>query len=109
MKNKVADIEAIVDKYKPDIILGNESWLNPDIASSKIFPTNYIVHRKDRIGRFTGGGVFQVVKKDLILSHRSTLTLTVKLSGRSVNLLDQVTNLSFLGRSTVLNQLTWKV
>lgn len=49
IKNKVADIAAIVDQYKPDIILGNESWLYPDIKSSEIFPDNYNIYRKDRI------------------------------------------------------------
>ena len=38
MKNKVADIAAIIEEHKPDVILGNESWLHPDIKNSEFFP-----------------------------------------------------------------------
>ena len=72
IKNKVADIAAIVDQYKPDIILGNESWLYPDIKSREIFPDNYNIYRKDRISD-NHGGVFQAVKKDIIVTHRDDL------------------------------------
>ena len=58
VQNKVADFEAIIDEHKPDIILGNESWLNCDIFSSEFFPANYTVHRKDRNSKCLGGGVF---------------------------------------------------
>lgn len=72
IKNKVADIAAIVEEYKPDIILGNESWLYPDIANAEIFPENYNVYRKDRITD-NHGGVFQAVKKDILITHREDL------------------------------------
>ena len=72
IKNKVADITAIVDQYKPDIILGNESWLYPNIKSSEIFPDNYNIYRKDRISD-NHGGVFQALKKDIIVTHRDDL------------------------------------
>ena len=68
--NKVADIAAVIDEYKPDIILGNESWLNPGIASSEIFPDAYKVYRKDRNTDSHGGGVFQAARRDLITTHR---------------------------------------
>lgn len=64
MKNKVADISAIVDKYIPDIVLCNESWLYPDIKNSKILPEEYNIYKKDRISD-NHGGVFQAVKKDI--------------------------------------------
>jgi exonuclease III len=69
LKNKVADLAAIMSEYQPDIVIGNESWLNPNIASSEIFPENYNVFRKDRIDSY--GGVFQAAKKDLIITLRS--------------------------------------
>ena len=72
IKNKVADTTAIVDQYKPDIILGNESWLYPDIKSSEIFPDNYNIYRKDRISD-NHGGVFHAVKKDIKVTHRDDL------------------------------------
>ena len=38
IKNKKAELHTIIDSAKPDIILGNESWLTPDIKNSEIFP-----------------------------------------------------------------------
>ena len=70
MKNKIAEVEVIIDNYKPDIILGNKSWLNPNILSSEVFPANYTVYRKDRNSKCPGGGVFQAVNNDLIVLHR---------------------------------------
>jgi len=64
IRNKVAD------QYKPDIILGNESWLSPDIKSSEIFPDNYNIYRKDRISD-NHGGVFQAVEKDRYYRYSS--------------------------------------
>lgn len=58
MRNKIAEVEVIIDKYKPDIIFGNESWLNSDILNSEVFPANYTVYRKDRNSKCPGGGVF---------------------------------------------------
>ena len=66
VKNKVADIAAIIDEHKPDIILGNKFWLTPDVGNNEIFPIDYNVFRKDRITNPHGGGVFQAVKKDII-------------------------------------------
>lgn len=62
VKNKVADIAASIDEHKPDIILGNESCLSPDIGNNEIFPVNYNVFRKDRTTNNRGSGVFQAAK-----------------------------------------------
>ena len=48
MKNKKAKLHTIIDSAKPDIILGNESWLTPDIKSSQIFPDSFDAVQKDR-------------------------------------------------------------
>ena len=69
MRNKVADLATVIEERKPDVILGNESWLRLDINSNEIFPRNYNVFRKDRVNR-AGGGVFQAVEKDIIVNHR---------------------------------------
>ena len=71
VRNKIADLAVVINEYKPDIVLGNESWLKSDINSSEIFPENYKVYRKDRDNNSRGGGVFQAVKNDLIVTHRS--------------------------------------
>jgi len=68
--NKIADIAVVINEHQPDIVFGNESWLTPDINSSKVFPENYKIYRKDR-SNSRGGRVFQAVKNDLIISHRS--------------------------------------
>ena len=60
VKNKIADVEVIIDEHKADIILGNESWLNSAILSSEVFPANYTVYRKDRNSKCSGGGVFKL-------------------------------------------------
>lgn len=73
LKNKIADIAAAIDEHKPDVILGNESWLNSEITSSEIFPDDYTVFRKDRVDGQNAGGVFQAVKGDIIATHRVDL------------------------------------
>ena len=45
----MAEVQVIIDKYKPDIILGNELWLNSDILNSEVFPANFTVYRKDSL------------------------------------------------------------
>ncbi|CAB4045321.1 RNA-directed DNA polymerase from mobile element jockey-like, partial [Paramuricea clavata] len=70
VRNKVAEFEAIIDKHEPDIIIGNESWLHSGIASNEIFPDNYNIFRKDRTTD-RHGGVFQAVKKDILVTDRS--------------------------------------
>ena len=73
LKNKIADITAVIDEHKPDVILGNESWLNPEITSSEIFTEGYTVFRKNRVEGQIGGGVFQAIKGDIIATHRVDL------------------------------------
>ena len=58
VRNKIAEVEVIIDKYKPDIIFGNESWLNSDTLNSEVFPANYTIYRKDRNSKCPSGGVF---------------------------------------------------
>ena len=58
----------MIDEYKPDIVLGTESWLSPDISSGEIFPSTYNIFRKDRTSEARGGGVFQAIKTDLLAS-----------------------------------------
>ena len=59
----IAKFQALPDLHSPDLVLGTESKLRPDISSYSIFPPNYTVFRKDR-NRF-GGGIFQAIKSDL--------------------------------------------
>ena len=36
--NKVADLHCLVETEIPDVIIGTEFWLSPDIKDSEIFP-----------------------------------------------------------------------
>ena len=47
---------SLVSTEKSDLIAGTESWLTPTVYSSELFPTNYILNRKDRDDGY--GGVF---------------------------------------------------
>ena len=71
IKNKAPDLAACVETHNPDIIIGSESWLNPNIQNSEIFPDNFTVVRKDRMD--SNGGVFIAAKNDLICTHRPDL------------------------------------
>ena len=65
--------EHMIDSVKPDIVVGTESWLSPQIASSECLPTDdYHVERRDRQGD-PHGGVFILAKKDLIMSRATEL------------------------------------
>lgn len=61
-KNKKEEIWNLIDSSKPDIILGTETWLKSDIASSEIFPPNYEVIRRDRQDGY--GGVLIAISQD---------------------------------------------
>lgn len=66
-KNKVPQIENLITSSKPDIIIGNETWLNKNILSSEIFPSDIFedVFRRDRTGK-EGGGVLIAIRKGII-------------------------------------------
>ena len=66
VKSKVPQFLNLIESTEPDIILGTESWLSPDIHDSECFQSGYSVYRKDR--NVHGGGVFILV--------RSTITST---------------------------------
>jgi len=49
IKNKKPELNEIITSVKPDIIIGSETWLNPEIPSCEYFPTDeYNIYRKDR-------------------------------------------------------------
>ena len=49
IRNKQAEIHAVIDSAKPDIILGNESWLAPEIKNSEIFQTLLMLSGKTEL------------------------------------------------------------
>ena len=90
-KNKIADIAAVIDQHKPDVIFGTESWLNSNIESNEIFPNGYKIYRKDRPDDCHGGGVFQAVKNDIIITHRSDLDTDCEIIWTQCQLADKKT------------------
>ena len=72
IKNKKAEIHVVIDSAKPDIILGNESWLTPEIKNSEIFPDSFDAIRKDRVGD-AHGGVFIAFRCDLLCTETPEL------------------------------------
>ena len=72
IKNKKAEIHAVIDSAKPGIILGNESWLTPEIKKSEIFPDSFDAIRKGRVGD-AHGGVFIAFRRDLLCTETPEL------------------------------------
>ena len=62
--------------YDPDIVIGTETWLNPDIKDSEVFPTDspysMTLHRKDRVDG-THGGVLIATKPGLVVTPANEL------------------------------------
>ena len=52
----------MTDEYKPEIIIGPETWLSPEIDNAELLLNDYNIYRKDRTGK-RGGGVLVAVKK----------------------------------------------
>ena len=56
---KKAEILNLLESTKPDIVVATETWLDPSIKDTEIFPSSYNVFRKDRHRH--GGGVLIAV------------------------------------------------
>ena len=66
--SKKEHLHALIDRVNPDIVVGTESCLKPDVLDSEIFPPNFNVFRKYRISS-TRGGVFTAVSDELLLQR----------------------------------------
>ncbi|KAK3105360.1 hypothetical protein FSP39_023412, partial [Pinctada imbricata] len=78
IKNKVADLEILIESTRPDVIIGTETWLSSDMASSEFVPSEYQVYRRDR-PTDPHGGVLIAIKDNLVSSavHSSQLAEVV--------------------------------
>ena len=65
-QSKKALLQSIMEKHKADIVFGCESHLDGSFLSSEIFPSQYMVIRKDR---YIGGGVFLALKNYLTVAE----------------------------------------
>ena len=60
---KQCRLSNVLESVKPDILIGTETWLDPQIKDSEIFPSGYKLHRNDRKSS-SGGGVLIAVKNE---------------------------------------------
>ena len=90
--NKVPEFQCVIDTEKPDVVIGTESWLSPEISSSEIFPLGYTAYRRDRDSKKRSGGVFVLVRDNIVCTeqtqfHTNCEMVWVKLEVAGVHLL----------------------
>ena len=73
----------MVDSVKPDIVVGTESWLRPDIMNSEIFPSNYTVYCCDR--DTSGGGVFIAVIDEILSTRQQHLETSCEMAWAKIS------------------------
>ena len=61
--DKRAELNCLVNRHNPHIILDQESRLGPDIPSCEVFPKGFNSFRRDRV--MGGGGIFILVREDI--------------------------------------------
>ena len=69
--NKVPDFLCMIDTEKPDVVIGTESWLSPEISNGAIFPLGYTAYRMDRKSKTRSGGVFILVRDNIVCSEQA--------------------------------------
>ena len=69
--NKVPEFQCVIDTEKPDVVIGTESWLSPEISSSEIFPLGYTAYRRDRDSKKRSGGVFVLVRDNIVCTEQT--------------------------------------
>jgi len=72
IRPKKAELWNLIASTNPDIILGSETWLKPEISDTEIIPNDYDIYRKDRKDGW--GGVLVATKKCLISQEIPTLS-----------------------------------
>ncbi len=69
IRPKVAEFWNLISCTNPDIVIGSETWLKPEIYNAEILPDGYDLYRKDRADGY--GGVLIATKKNLITQEIS--------------------------------------
>ena len=64
IKSKQGPVKNLIESTNADIILGTETWIDPSVTNSQIFPSNYNIYRRDR--NMNCGGVLIAIKDCLI-------------------------------------------
>ena len=84
IKSKKAELHTIIDSVKPDIVLGNESWLTPDIKNLEIFPESFDAVQKVSDAH---GGVFVAFKRDLLCTDTPELDTNCEIVWCKLNII----------------------
>ena len=71
VRNKSAELAALISEHNPDVMIGTETHLSPEINSSEIFPDNFCVHRRER--DCNGGGTVIAIRDNLNSIRRPDL------------------------------------
>ena len=64
MVGKKAETLELLDRMKPDILIGTETWLSSNISDGELLTKQYQIYRKDRC-RNRWGGIIIAVRTDL--------------------------------------------
>ena len=73
IRNKIPAFQALIEKEKPDVIFGTETWLDNSVYCNEILPSNYQFFRKDRNTTTIGGGVLLAIRDNLIAKDEPDL------------------------------------
>ena len=66
--------ELMINRVKPDVVIGTESWLHSKIGNETVFPVDdYQIFRRDRERDNTKGGVFILAKNDVTITTEEEL------------------------------------
>ena len=77
--NKDPEFDCLLESEKPDIVIGTESWLTPDIFNNDIFPPGYIPYRADRSATTRGDGVFVLVRNNIVCTNQPQFRIECEL------------------------------
>ena len=72
-KNKVADLHTLIDSANPDVIIGTETWLTPDMVSTSLLQVNT---------RYTDGTGLMIRNGGVLIAARQNLTSSAIQSGK---------------------------
>ena len=96
----------LIEFADPTIIIGVETWLNPAVYDSEIFPSQYQVYRNDRNDGY--GGVLIAVKDSVIsdqVDFAPSSEKLIRVTSSNEGLKHMCVNLSDYNR--YLNQIWW--
>ena len=83
LSNKIQELQELLARLKPDIVLLNETHLTP---ASRLRLANYVCYRNDRPGTASGGTAVAVRLN--LEHHRVVLPATTHLEGTAVEMLN---------------------